>query len=64
MSIQLGLGFAVSLSVRCPIRPEFAVSLANRIFGQDTIEKPCASDTQSAPDALVNHNFVSAVNSC
>lgn len=64
MSIQLGSGFAVGLSVRCLTRPEFTVSLAIRIIGHDTVEKPGASDTQSAPDALVDHRFVRAVNSC
>lgn len=61
---QLGLWFALSLLVRCPIRPEFTVALANRIFSQDTAEKPGARDTQSAPSALVNRKFVRAVNSC
>lgn len=54
MSILLGRGFAIGLSVRRLIRPVFTVSLAIRIFGRDTVEKPGASDTQSAPDALVN----------
>ncbi len=54
----------MDLLVRCLILSEFAVSLANRIFGQDTIENPGASVTQSASDVLVNRKFVRAVNSC
>ncbi len=64
MSIQLGLGFSVGLSVRCPIGSEFTLSPTCRIFGQDAVEKPGASDTESAPHALVNQKFVRAVNSC